>query len=232
MSNNQKSEQSLQQPPQQSTPGGSQILHPTLVPELLGFSPQLLLDDIIGTASDAIIQCQQALEPFMQRWADDRIVRLKAEAVKKAKERQQHQKGKARATTEEIEDEIERDSLEAVEQGLVAFSTLLESHSDIAFDFFEAWSLRNIFAFPKDLPIVVPHQRGLELNARPEEETELMADIEELRRKIENVYSSVPFCLSILQLTISFIAYTATTIKEDVFKSRTHLTSRAIPLRT
>ena len=168
----------------------------------------------------------------MQRWADDRIVRLKAEAVKKAKERQQHQKGKARATTEEIEDEIERDSLEAVEQGLVAFSTLLESHSDIAFDFFEAWSLRNIFAFPKDLPIVVPHQRGLELNARPEEETELMADIEELRRKIENVYSSVPFCLSILQLTISFIAYTATTIKEDVFKSRTHLTSRAIPLRT
>lgn len=44
----------------------------TLVPELLGFSPQMLLDDIISAAADAILQCQQAMEPFMQRWADSR----------------------------------------------------------------------------------------------------------------------------------------------------------------
>ena len=48
----------------------------TLVPELLGFSPQMLLDDIINTAADAILQCQQAMEPFMQRWADARTEKV------------------------------------------------------------------------------------------------------------------------------------------------------------
>ena len=45
------------------------------------------------------------------------------------------------------------------EVGLVAFQTLLEHHTDIAFDFFEAWCLRNlnIFMIPSDLPFVL-HQ--------------------------------------------------------------------------
>ena len=51
-----------------------------------------------------------------------------------------------------------------VEQGLVAFQTLLEHHTDIAFDFFEAWCLRNIFMIPSsDLPIVLSPSRGIGL---------------------------------------------------------------------
>ena len=48
----------------------------TLVPEILGFSPQLLLDDIISAAGEAILQCLTAMEPFMQRWADARQDRV------------------------------------------------------------------------------------------------------------------------------------------------------------
>lgn len=159
-----------------STSISAPALHPTLVPELLGFSPQMLLDDIISAAADAILQCLQAMEPFMQRWAEARTETDKNKNKDKNKD-----KGRGTANDDEW------DGLEAVEQGLVAFQTLLEAHTDIAFDFFEAWSLRNIFALPVDLPIVAPHQRGLDLDPRPEEEAELMADIEELRRRIENV---------------------------------------------
>ncbi|KAG1899731.1 uncharacterized protein F5891DRAFT_930087, partial [Suillus fuscotomentosus] len=62
--------------------------------------------------------------------------------------------------------------------------TLLESHTDIAFDFFETWSLHNIFAIPADLSVVVPHQENLDLDCPPERETELMTEINELRRKL------------------------------------------------
>ena len=51
----------------------------------------------------------------------------------------------------------------------MAFSTFLESHIDIAFDFFELWSLRNIFMISQDLPIAVPYQRGLDLGKEPGE---------------------------------------------------------------
>jgi kinetochore protein Mis12/MTW1 len=77
--------------------------------------------------------------------------------------------------------------IDVFHQGLVAFATLLESHTDIAFDFFEAWSLRNIFALPPDLPIVAPHQEDLDLQPRAKEEAGLIIEVEELRRKIENV---------------------------------------------
>ena len=129
-----------------------------LLPELLGFIPQFLLDDIINTANDEARQSIDAMEQFLQRWADARA-----------------------------EKAPDWDPTQEIEQGLVAFQTLLEHHLDVAFDFFEAWSLRNIFALPPELKIVAPHQRGLDLDVRPEEEMELMADIEDLRRKIENV---------------------------------------------
>ncbi|EJD01929.1 uncharacterized protein FOMMEDRAFT_108973, partial [Fomitiporia mediterranea MF3/22] len=143
----------------------------------------MLLDDIINTAAEAILQCIQAMEPFMQRWADARTANPSAPPSDNDKKKN---KGRGGKDKEKEKEDAEWDGLEAVEQGLVAFSTLLESHTDIAFDFFEAWSLRNIFAIPPDLPVVAPHQQGLDLNPRPEEEAELMADIEELRRKIEN----------------------------------------------
>ena len=132
-----------------------------LLPEILGFSPQLLLDDVINSANSAVTASVDGMEMFLLRWADGR-----------AKE------GKGKS-----EDDITQE----IEQGLVAFQTLLESHVDIAFDFFELWSLRNIFAVPADLPIVVPHHKGLDLESPPEKETELMAEIDDLRRKIGNV---------------------------------------------
>lgn len=132
---------------------------PVLLPEILEFSPQLLLDDIINFANEAITNAVDGLEEFLFRWAADREQRV-------------HE---------------DWDSTQEVEQGLVAFQTLLEYHTDIAFDFFETWSLRNIFAIPADLPVVVPHQEGLVLDHPPELETDLMAEIQDLRKKIDAV---------------------------------------------
>lgn len=129
-----------------------------LVPELLGFVPQFLLDDIVDTANDEVRQAVDAMEGFLRRWVITR--------------------------SEKVGD---WDSNQDVEQGLVAFQTLLYNHVDIAFDFFEAWSMRNIFAVRPDLPIVAPHHHGLDLDRKPDEEAMLLAEIEELRRKINAV---------------------------------------------
>ena len=110
---------------------------PLLIAEALGFSPQLLLDDIINIANNAVQDGVNGMEQFLQKWADAREERLGGEW----------------------------DSTQEVEQGLVAFQTLLEYHTDIAFDFFEAWSLRNIFAIPPNLPVVLPHQQNLDLSS-------------------------------------------------------------------
>ncbi|EKM56239.1 uncharacterized protein PHACADRAFT_91614 [Phanerochaete carnosa HHB-10118-sp] len=128
-----------------------------LLPEVLGFVPQFLLDDIVDTANDAVRQAVDAMEVFLRRWASER------------------------------EDKVDPDwdSTQEVEQGLVAFQTLLNSHVDIAFDFFEAWSLRNIFIVPPDLPAVVPHQAGLNLEHTANEENALVNEIRDLRRKIQ-----------------------------------------------
>lgn len=140
-------------------PHPRQTIPTVLLPEILGFSPQLLLDDVINIANDAVTVAVNAMEEFLQRWAE--------EYAKKAGE--------------------DWDSIQEVEHGLVSFQTLLESHTDIAFDFFEAWSLRNIFAFSPELPIVTRHHEGLNLQETPQREMELMAEIEELRRRIDDV---------------------------------------------
>ncbi|KAI0070123.1 Mis12-domain-containing protein [Panus rudis PR-1116 ss-1] len=127
-----------------------------LLPELLGFVPQFLLDDIIDTANDSVRQAVEAMEAFLRRWVDNRAQNVGEEW----------------------------DPSQDLEQGLVAFQTLLYSHVDVAFDFFEVWSKRNIFAVPPELPIVAPHQRGLDLTTEEKQEQELVDEIEELRRKI------------------------------------------------
>jgi kinetochore protein Mis12/MTW1 len=147
------------------TPGLPQALPPVLLPEILGFSPQLLLDDIINTGNIAVSDAVNAMEEFLQRWADQRAEKLGGDW----------------------------DGTQEVEQGLIAFQTLLEHHTDIAFDFFEAWSLRNIFTFPPDLPIVVPHQAGIDLTYSPEREQELVDEIADLRRQIDNVRLPKPY---------------------------------------
>ncbi|KAF8470368.1 Mis12 protein-domain-containing protein [Gautieria morchelliformis] len=131
----------------------------TLLPEILGFHPQLLLDDIINAANDPIYQCTEFLSEFMVRWATER-------------------KQSSKKDQEDVSKEIE--------QGLVAFQTLLESHVDLAFDYFEVWTLRNIFTVPPDLPIVVSHQSGLDLHYEPQREMALFDEIEELRKKLQN----------------------------------------------
>ena len=168
-----------------------------LLPEILQFSPQLLLDDIINFANEAITNAVDGLEEFLFRWANVREQRINEDW----------------------------DSTQEVEQGLVAFQTLLEYHTDIAFDFFETWSLRNIFAIPADLPIIVPHQEGLDLGYPPERETELMSEIDELRKKIDAA-SLIQWSSYNLQFTPVFLLLTATTLEafvnsgcEDIFSS-------------
>lgn len=118
--------------------------------------PQFLLDDVVDTANDEVRQAVDAMEGFLRRWVITRSQKVG-----------------------------DWDSNQDVEQGLVAFQTLLYNHVDIAFDFFEAWSMRNIFAVRPDLPIVAPHHRRLVLDHhQPDEEANLLAEIEELRRKI------------------------------------------------
>lgn len=72
-------------------------------------------------------------------------------------------------------------------KGMHSLQTLLEAHADLAFDFFEAWSHRNIFIIGADLPVVAPHHRGLDLQTPPEKEHELQIEVETLRRKLDNV---------------------------------------------
>ncbi|KDR78407.1 hypothetical protein GALMADRAFT_20169, partial [Galerina marginata CBS 339.88] len=131
-----------------------------LLCEALGFSPQLLLDDIINIANNAVQDGVNGMEEFLQKWADERAAQASAGGG---------------ATTHEVE------------QGLVAFQTLLEYHTDIAFDFFEAWCLRNIFMIPPELGghIVLPHQEGLDLSVTPEEEQAAVEEVEELRRRLD-----------------------------------------------
>ncbi|KAF7337638.1 Mis12-domain-containing protein [Mycena sanguinolenta] len=129
------------------------LIPPQLLTEALGFSPQLLLDDIINVANHAVQDGVNGTEDFLQQ----RTAQLG-----------------------------EADSTQEIEQGLVAFQTLLEFHTDVAFDFFEAWSLRNIFAVPADLPLVLPHHEHLDLTHTPEREQELMDEVERLRNSLEN----------------------------------------------
>lgn len=150
-----------------ATPMAKQVHH-LLLPEILGFSPQLLLDDIINIANNAVQDGVNGMEEFLEKWVEARA------------ERQTD----------------DWDSTQEVEQGLVAFQTLLEHHTDIAFDFFEAWSLRNIFAIPPDLPIVVPHQQNLDLTFPPEREQECLNELEQLRKQLDNVRTISRFCRS------------------------------------
>jgi len=171
---------------------------PLLVCEALGFSPQLLLDDIINVANQAVQDGVNGMEEFLQKWMDQRAEKLGGDW----------------------------DGTQEVEQGLVAFQTLLEYHTDIAFDFFEAWSLRNIFAVPQDLPVVLPHHEKLDLTATPEQEQVLLDHIEELRRKID----AVCYYVMILSMRCSF--FLATKTQTSASPRCSFISLPASPIRT
>ena len=144
--------------------GVTKTTHPVLTCEALGFSPQLLLDDIINTANNAVQDGVNGMEEFLQKWANEKLAKTQSALGSDA-------------------------IMHEVEQGLVAFQTLLEHHTDIAFDFFEAWCLRNIFMIPSDLPIVLPHQEGLDFTTTVEKEQELVDEVEQLRKYLDEVCS-------------------------------------------
>ncbi|KAF5313586.1 hypothetical protein D9611_010153 [Ephemerocybe angulata] len=176
-----------------------------LLCEALGFSPQLLLDDIINISNNAVQDGVNGMEEFLVKWVEDREERH----AKKPKEPEPPAKGKKgkkktvlnarlsaifsiKAQAKEPEDMTQE-----IEQGLVSFQTLLEYHTDVAFDFFEAWSLRNVFMIPPELEnggvIVLPHYEGADLTVTPtggsskleEKERDLVDEIEELRKRLD-----------------------------------------------
>ena len=108
------------------------------------------------------------MEEFLQKWANEKLAKTQSLLGNDA-------------------------IMHEVEQGLVAFQTLLEHHTDIAFDFFEAWCLRNIFMIPSDLPIVLPHQDGLDFTITVEKEQELVDEVERLRKHLDEVRSHPSF---------------------------------------
>lgn len=134
---------------------------PVLLPELLGVSPHFVIDTIVNLSNNSVEHCVDAMEEYLNHWAEKRAERLKGSD--------------------------DWDSRQEIEQGIVSFQTLLESHMDIALDFFEVWCMRNIFTIPAQLPIVVPHQAGLILDQQASKEQELLAEIDDLRRRIQVV---------------------------------------------
>ncbi|TRM58677.1 Mis12 protein-domain-containing protein [Schizophyllum amplum] len=140
-----------------ATTGRPQV-PPLLLAEALGFVPQLVLDDITNVGNDCIGRSLLGIEQF-----------LESGYVAKADD-----------------DELKEERRQEVEHGLHQCQTLLEHHTDIAFDSFEAWCLRNIFAVPPGLPYVLPHQEGLDMTTTPEQEQELMAEIDALREQLAN----------------------------------------------
>ncbi|KAG9118379.1 hypothetical protein FRC07_007130, partial [Ceratobasidium sp. 392] len=125
--------------------------------ELLGFVPQLLLDDIADAATDTVNNAIDGLEDYLRKWIAAR------------------------------EQQPPSDDLEAeIENGLLEFHTLLCGHRDMSIDMLETWSMRNVFHVPPELRIVMPHQRGLDLGVLPGRDVKAQVELDVMRRKIEH----------------------------------------------
>jgi kinetochore protein Mis12/MTW1 len=46
--------------------------NPALLTEILQFHPQLLLDDVVNVAYETLYHAVEALEVFLNRWAEER----------------------------------------------------------------------------------------------------------------------------------------------------------------
>ncbi|KAG8705990.1 hypothetical protein FRC09_002639 [Ceratobasidium sp. 395] len=142
--------------PATSTSKNAAARHAMLT-ELLGFVPQLLLDDIADAATDTVNNAIEGLEDYLRKWLASR------------------------------EQQPPSDDLEAeIENGLLEFHTLLCGHRDMSIDMLETWSMRNVFYVPPELKIVMPHQRGLDLSAPAGRDVKAQVELDVLRRKIEN----------------------------------------------
>ncbi|KAH7333610.1 Mis12 protein-domain-containing protein [Rhizoctonia solani] len=130
-----------------------------LLTELLGFVPQLLLDDIADAATDTVNNGIDGLEVYLRNeWLPKRT--------------------SSTPSQEDLEAEID--------SGLLEFQTLLCGHRDMSIDMLEAWSMRNVFFVPEGLKIVMPHQRGLDMTTPQGKDVQLQVELDVMRRKIEN----------------------------------------------
>ncbi|KAJ1300707.1 hypothetical protein OPQ81_002353 [Rhizoctonia solani] len=130
-----------------------------LLTELLGFVPQLLLDDIADAATDTVNNAIDGLEVYLRNeWLPKRT--------------------SSTPSQEDLEAEID--------SGLLEFQTLLCGHRDMSIDMLEAWSMRNVFCVPEGLKIVMPHQKGLDMNTPQGRDVQLQVELDVMRRKIEN----------------------------------------------
>lgn len=152
--------------------------HPMLATELLGYQPQLLLDELMSSVNETIYECVARVEDYLNNWIDDK--ENKGEDVRHL-----------RKELDQVRRVLFHHSLDTdggtLLQGMHALQTLLENYADLSFDFFEAWAHRNIFVVDPDLSIVAPHQRGLNLDVPLDRERELQIEVETLRRKLDNV---------------------------------------------
>ncbi|KAG8731995.1 hypothetical protein FRC11_001167 [Ceratobasidium sp. 423] len=130
-----------------------------LLTELLGFVPQLLLDDLADAATDTVNNGIDGLEVYLRNeWLPKRT--------------------SSTPSQEDLEAEID--------SGLLEFQTLLCGHRDMSIDMLEAWSMRNVFCIPPGLNIVMPHQKGLDMNTPQGKDVQMQVELDVMRRKIEN----------------------------------------------
>lgn len=134
-----------------------------LLTEILGTSPQVILDDYTNVAHENVRNITDSLEQGVHAWLD--------------------------AESASIPPAQRKAYLDELERGTVALQTLIDSHADFSFDLFEAWTWRNIFSVPPEAAerIVMPHHKGLDLTITEREETEARDELAGLRRKLEAV---------------------------------------------
>ncbi|CAG8530541.1 1803_t:CDS:2 [Acaulospora morrowiae] len=75
-------------------------------------------------------------------------------------------------------------SEEEIEQGMHQVETLLETLIDHNFDMFELYVMRNIFAIPENVKIVLPHQEGMDYTLDQSKEDQIDKELELMRKKV------------------------------------------------
>ncbi|CAG8637565.1 4606_t:CDS:2 [Acaulospora colombiana] len=73
---------------------------------------------------------------------------------------------------------------EEIDQGMHQVETLLEALIDHNFDMFELYVMRNIFAIPENLKIILPHQEGMDFTLDQSREEKVDAELELMRKKV------------------------------------------------
>ncbi|KAH8822877.1 Mis12-domain-containing protein [Flagelloscypha sp. PMI_526] len=148
-----------------------------LLAEILGFSPALMLDDIVDITTNTSYEAIRAMEQLIETWGNDT---------------QSHKKPHTEA-------QISAESRD----GIAVFESLIVNVSDTAVDSFENWCQRNVFDLSLDLPYVLPKQEGAQMDATPEKEQELLRELDELREKIHQRRLLKRFLLKLRQRAAS-----------------------------